>query len=152
MTKLFATALLATLSLAADQYLKDALNNLNKKDQYYLDEDHYEYLNPDYVDDIQKGLGDYGHHNEQALRKILEDKKTKFAYDQDRSAFAGPGCYNGCNEESGSIVTIIPAKKVCTKTYTKELHEGNEDADYTRKGEEKQTWSCHGNLLKSTDS
>lgn len=62
------------------------------------------------------------------------NKPRHFDYDQDRTAFTGPGCFTGCEEKSGKVITVIPAKKVETLTYTTENHSGDNQQNYESNG------------------
>ena len=55
----------------------------------------------------------------------MREKKDRADLKKENLAFAGPGCYEGCGEESGTIVTVIPAKKIETRTYTKDFNQGD---------------------------
>ena len=105
-----------------------AAGSTHSRDPYYLDENMCtEYLRPDLNEDLKHGIGEYGQHNSDGLRYILnsneqygDQPRTQFALDKDASAFAGPGCFEGNAEHSGKVVTFIPATCVETKTYTQE--------------------------------
>ncbi len=66
----------------------------------------------------------------------MREKKDRADLKKENLAFAGPGCYEGCGEESGTIVTVIPAKKIETRTYTKEFNQGDTKENYDRDGKE----------------
>lgn len=119
-TRFFAVAVLASHAFAGDSYLKTFKHlNDHTQDDHYLDEDFHRDLQTPFVEDINKGFGDYGQYNEHGLNQLLDisQRPRKFIKDLDTSAFAGPGKYEGCGEHSGAVVTIIPAKKVETRTY-----------------------------------
>lgn len=107
---------MTSVTLANDSFLKQ-FEHLNK-----IQNHEEEHPTIPYIDDIQKGLGDYGQHHEKALRDILKEKEDRADLKAVNKAFAGPGCYEGCGEESGCIVTVIPAKRVETKTYTQDYN------------------------------
>lgn len=49
-------------------------------------------------------------------------------------------------------MTIIPAKCIETKTYTKEYNEGDNQQHYNQEGKDCTTWSLKGSLQKQSDS
>ena len=123
----FTSACLLAVAVSAETR-SYAAGSTHSRDPYYLDENMCtEYLRPDLNEDLKHGLGEYGQHNSDGLRYILnsneqygDQPRTQFALDKDASAFAGPGCFEGNAEHSGKVVTFIPATCVETKTYTQE--------------------------------
>lgn len=154
-SRFLAVAVVAQVALAGDSYLQTFKNlNDHTKDDFYLDEDFHRDLQTPYVDDINKGFGQYGQYNEHGVNQLLDlnQRPRKFIKDLDPSAFAAPGCYEGCDEHSGAVVTIIPAKKVETRTYQKSNHQGDNKANYNSHGKEDLTWSLNGELQRHFDA
>ena len=104
----------------------------DRKDDFFIDEHLNQIVDTPYIDDINEGLGEYGKYNQKGLKYVLNDvnKPRHFDYDVDRTTFAGPGCFAGCEEKSGKVITVIPAKRVETLTYTTESHEGDNQQNY----------------------